>query len=74
MEQIEVKTITPKELGAKLGIDAKRVRSMLRNQFPREAKNKNWTIPLDMAKKVEKAYKAKHAKKKIETKKELKSG
>ncbi|MFC2072329.1 hypothetical protein ACFLUU_06440 [Chloroflexota bacterium] len=78
MEQTEtttsaVKTITPKELASKLGINPKRVRIILRAQFPRVTKNKNWEIPLDVAKKVEKAYKASQQKKKAEIKKELES-
>ena len=70
MEQAkEIKTITPTQLAAKLGIDAKRVRMILRKQFPRDTKNKSWTIPLDVAKKEENTYQAEQAKKKVDKRK-----
>lgn len=72
MEQTqEIQTVTPKELATKLGINPRRIRMILRSQFPRDVKNKSWAIPLDVAKKVEKAYKAKQEKKKAEIKQEL---
>lgn len=70
-----VKTLTPKELATKMGLSPKRLRQVLRAEYPREAKGKNWEIPIDVAKRVEKAnkakVKAKNEKREAQTKKEL---
>ena len=62
MEQIEtatVKTITPQALATKLGISPKAVRAILRSEHPRDVKRRRWEIPVTLAKKVERDYKAK---------------
>lgn len=40
-------TFTPKALAEELGVDAKRIRSFLRNEFSRDAEAKNTTWLLD---------------------------
>ncbi len=55
----EVKPLTPQALAARMGLSPKRLRQILRAEYPREAKGKDWEIPSDVAKRVEKAYKAK---------------
>lgn len=42
-------TFTPKALAEELGVDAKRIRSYLRNEFSRNAEAKNTTWILDEA-------------------------
>ena len=54
-----VKALTPKELATKMGLSPKRLRQILRAEYPRQAKGKDWEIAIDVAKRVEKAYKAK---------------
>jgi len=71
-------TIEPKNLAARMGISPKRLRALLRSERPRaaEVKGKRWEIPMEVAKEVEKAYKAKkaaaEAEKKAAIQKELK--
>ena len=79
MQQAEtvtaVKTVTPQTLAARLHISQNKVRSILRAEYPRDVKNKRWEIPETLARKVERAYKAKvkerEAKKKAVIQKEL---
>ena len=70
-----VKTLTAKELATKMGLSPKRLSQILRAEYPRETKEKNWEIPMDVAKRVEKAYrarvKARERKSLAQTKKEL---
>jgi hypothetical protein len=54
-----IKALTPKELATTMGLSPKRLRQILRAEYPRQEKGKDWEIPLDVAKKIEKAYKAK---------------
>ena len=72
----ETTTIEPKHLAAKLGISPKRVRQILRADYPRDVRKKRWEIPTTLAKKVEKDFKAKvrerEAKKQAEIEKQLK--
>ena len=51
--------IEPKILARKLGITPKRLRSILRAKYPREAENKGtrWAIDKDLARKVEADFK-----------------
>ena len=78
MEKTEVRTIEPKNLAARLKLSPKRLRAMLRAEYPRvaELKGKRWSIPMTLAKEVEKAYKEKVAKregaKQAEIQKQLK--
>lgn len=67
------KTIEPKALAARMGISAKRLRAMLRAEHPRaaEVKGKKWEIPVDLAKQVEAAYKAKKAAKEAPKQEEI---
>ena len=71
----EVKALTAKELAIKMRISPKRLRQILRTEYPREAKGKDWEIPIDVAKRVEKSYKAKvkarEQKHSVQIKKEL---
>ena len=55
--------VEPKHLAARMGISPKRLRAMLRAEHPRvaEIKGKKWEISPELAKEVEKAYKAKKA-------------
>jgi len=75
---VEVKTLEPKALAARMGISPKRLRAMLRAERPRagELKGKKWEIPMEEAKKIQEDYKAKKAKaeaeKKAQIEKELK--
>ena len=55
----ETTTIEPKHLAAKLGISPKRVRQILRADYPRDVRKKRWEIPTTLAKKVERDFKAK---------------
>ena len=79
MEQVEtatgVKTVTPQELSTRMGINSKRVRQILRAEYPRNAKKRKWEIPETIDKKITKVYKAKlrdrEAKKPAEIEKEL---
>jgi len=79
MEKMEtattVRSLTPKDLAKRLGIGAKRLRMILREQAPRDIKKKRWEIPLTLAKKVEKDFKAnvreREAKKQAKIKKQL---
>ncbi len=70
--------VTPEALASRLGIGQRKLRSILRAAYPREAKGKKWEIPIALADKVEKAYKAKvrarQDKPQDQTKKELESG
>ena len=71
----EVKTVTPQALGTRLHISPRKVRSILRAEYPRDVKNKRWEIPETLARKVERVYKAKvkerEAKKQAVIQKEL---
>ena len=71
-ESTTVKTISPQALAKRIGISDKRVRAMLRSDYPRPEKKKRWEIPISLARKVEKDYKAKETKKKAEIEKQLK--
>ena len=55
----KVNTMTVQTLATRLHISPKKLRSILRTDYPRDAKNQRWEIPLTVAKKVEKEYKAK---------------
>ena len=71
-----VKTITAKALATRLGIGTERIRQILMAEYPRDVKKKKWEIPMTLAKKVERDYKAKveerEAKKKAQIDNELK--
>ena len=56
--------LEPKALAGRMGISPKRLRSILRADHPRQpdVRGKRWSIPMDLAKKVEADYKAKQAK------------
>ncbi len=73
-----VKTLTPQDLATRMSISPRRLRQILRAEYPREVKGKNWEIPMEMAKKVEKGYKekvkAREQKHRAEIEKELESG
>ena len=66
-------TMEPKNLAARMGISPKRLRAMLRTDYPRavEVKGKRWEIPQDLADKVRKEYQAKKAAKEAEKKAEI---
>jgi len=51
-------TFTPKALAEELGVDAKRIRSYLRNEFSRanEAKNTTWLLDEAAAKAVRERF------------------
>ena len=70
-----VKTISPKQLAARLGASPKRVRSILRSSIPRDTKHKNWQLTPEHAKQITKDYKAKikerEAKEQAQIKEEL---
>ena len=73
MEQVKErveKVLEPKQLAARMGISPKRLRSILRTKYPREAeiKGKRWDIPMALAKEVEKGYKEKKAARAAEAK------
>jgi len=74
---VEIQTLEPKQLAARMGISPKRLRSILRAEYPRETKvkGKKWAIPTTLAKEVEQSYKekkvAREAAKKAQIKKEL---
>ena len=79
MEQTKtsaVKTITVQALADRLGIGAERIRQILKTEYPRDVKKKKWEIPMTLAEKVERDYKAKvkerEAKKKAQIDNELK--
>ena len=63
MEQIDtatkVQTLTPQALATRMHISPKRLRQILRAEYPREAKNKRWEIPVTLTRRVERDYKAK---------------
>ena len=69
---IETETLTPQELATKLHTTPKRLRAILRTEFPRETKGKKWEIIPELAKKITKAYKAKAKEQKHEGKQESK--
>ena len=79
MEKVEPATaekiLTPDALATWLHITAKRLRQFLRADYPRDTRNKKWEIPLTLAKKVERDYKARikerEAKKQAQIKEEL---
>jgi hypothetical protein len=52
------KTMTPKELAAELGIDAKVLRNWLRKEHTRtaEAKNTSWVIPAKVCAEARKVF------------------
>jgi hypothetical protein len=57
--QNSTKTLTPKDLVPKLGINEKMVRIFLRKHYPQtHEKNKPWSISPGLAKRIEKDYKA----------------
>ena len=64
----------PKNLAARMGISPKRLRAMLRAEYPRavEVKGKKWEISPELAKEVQKAYKERKAKKEAEKKEKIK--
>jgi len=51
----EIETITPQEIATKLHTTPKRLRAILRAEFPRETKGKKWEITPEVAKKVTEA-------------------
>ena len=63
VEGAGIRTMEPKHLAAQMGLSPKRLRAMLRTEYPRvlEQKGKRWEIPVDLAKKVQESYKAKKA-------------
>ena len=58
---METKVLEPKVLAANMGLSPKRLRALLRAEYPRslETKGKRWEIPAELATKVETEYKAK---------------
>lgn len=66
-------SMEPKHLAARMGISPKRLRALLRADYSRKAevKGKKWEIDSALAKKVEKEYKAKKAKKEAAKKAEI---
>ncbi len=59
MEKVEeVKTITPQVLAVRMGMSPKRLRAILRTEYPKVGKGKRWQIPMTMARKVEREFKA----------------
>ena len=72
--------VEPKDLAQRMGLSPKRLRSILRKDYPRatETKGKRWAIPQDLASKVAKDYQAKkqakEATKQAEVKKDLEGG
>ena len=53
------KTVMPRALVAKPGISAKKLRALLKTEFPRQGgKSRRWDIPPDAAKKVGKKLEA----------------
>lgn len=60
--------LTPKDLVSKLGISEKRVRMLLRKDYPRERKGGQWQITPELAKTIVKAYRAKEKAKEAERK------
>ena len=71
----EQKTLEPKALAARMGISPKRLRAMLRADRPRtaELKGKKWEINLELAKTIEKEYKAKKEKAQAEKQAQIKA-
>ena len=71
-----VKTITPQALAKRMGISDKRVRAILRSDYPRAEKMNRWEIPVTLANKVvrdyEAAVKEREAKRQMEINKQLK--
>jgi hypothetical protein len=47
------------DLAKKIGVTPKRMRSILRSEYPRDIKGKKWEITATLAKKIEKDSKAK---------------
>jgi hypothetical protein len=79
MEKVEeIKTVTPQALASKIGVSPKHLRAILRTEYPKVGKGKRWEIPLDVARKIERTYKAKvkakNEKREAQTKEELQSG
>ena len=75
MEKVEeVKAITPQVLAVRTGMSPKRLRAILRTEYPKVGKGKRWEIPLDVAKKIEKTHKAKKEKRQAQINEELQSG
>ena len=75
-ESTTTKTITPQALAKRMGISDKRVRAILRSDYPRAEKKKRWEISVTLANKVARDYKAavkeREAKKQVEIQKQLK--
>lgn len=67
--------MTPENLAARMGITGKRLRAILRSDYPRKAevKGKRWELPMDLAKKVQEDYKAKKAKAEAEKQEAIKA-
>ena len=71
-DSTEIKIITPQELATRLHTTSKRLRAILRIEFPGETKGKKWEITPELAKTVTKSFKAKAKEKKHEAKQESK--
>ncbi len=72
----EPSTLTPKALAARMGISPRKLRQILRAEYPRDVIKRKWEIPETLAKKIERDYKAmvkaKEAKKQAEIQNQLK--
>jgi len=70
--QNDSKTLTPKDLVGKLGVNEKAIRIFLRKHYPQtHEKNQPWSITTELAKQIEKDFKNQTKAKEIEKKQQI---
>lgn len=53
------KTVSPQALAARLGLSPRRLRQIIRSEYPRDTKKRRWEISETLARKVKRDYRAK---------------